>query len=164
MLEFDANSVLARQAMGALHATAGRLDEAVKEYQHLITLTTVPAPGAAPSHTAGTLGYPIDSATTTLSYVKGPLNLFTNVNYTGPVNQGTDEAANFREHQRLKSFIYTNGGARIDVGEHFRFFIDVDNIFDVKPPYPVPAFGGAITYFPGVLGRFYRVGAGVHFK
>ena len=64
----------------------------------------------------------------------GPLNLFTNFNYTGPVNQGTDEAANFREHQRLKSFIYTNGGARIDVGEHFRFFIDVDNIFDVNFP------------------------------
>src|SRR5207247_797172 len=37
VLEYDANSVLARQAMGALHASAGRLDEAVKEYQHLIT-------------------------------------------------------------------------------------------------------------------------------
>ena len=42
VLEFDANSVLARQAMGALHATAGRLDEAVKEYQHLITLGNAP--------------------------------------------------------------------------------------------------------------------------
>jgi hypothetical protein len=27
----------------------------------------------------------------------------------------------------------------------------------------VPAFGGAITYFPGVLGRYFRFGAGVHF-
>jgi len=34
----------------------------------------------------------------------------------------------------------------------------------VKPPFPVPAGGGAITYFPGVIGRVYRVGAGVHFK
>src|SRR5262245_25738476 len=42
VLEFDANSVLARQAMGALHASAGRLDEAVKEYQHLITLNNAP--------------------------------------------------------------------------------------------------------------------------
>jgi len=44
----------------------------------------------------------------------------------------------------------------------FRIFADVDNIFAAKPPYPVPAGGGAITYFPGVLGRFYRIGAGVH--
>jgi outer membrane receptor protein involved in Fe transport len=131
-------------------------------YQHLITLTTVPAPGANPTHTAGTLGYPIDSATATLSYLKGPLNIFTNINYTGPVNQGTDEPATFREHQRLKSFIYTNGGVRLDFGK-YRVWASVDNIFDVKPPYPVPAFGGAITYFPGVLGRYYRVGAGVHF-
>jgi outer membrane receptor protein involved in Fe transport len=49
------------------------------------------------------------------------------------------------------------------VNKRFRFFVDVDNIFNVKPPYPVPAGGGAITYFPGVLGRFYRFGAGVHF-
>jgi iron complex outermembrane receptor protein len=132
-------------------------------YQHLKTLTTVAVPNAAPTHTAGTLGYPIDSATGTLNYLNGPLSAFVNVNYTGPVTQGIDEVANFREHQRLSPFIYTNGGATINVGSHFRFFMDVDNIFDVKPPYPVPAFGGAITYFPGVLGRYYRVGAGVHF-
>jgi len=56
-----------------------------------------------------------------------------------------------------------NGGFRYDVDKSFRFFADVDNIFDVKPPFPVPANGGAITYFPGVMGRYFRVGAGVHF-
>jgi outer membrane receptor protein involved in Fe transport len=79
------------------------------------------------------------------------------------VDQGVDEAENFREHQRIHSFMYVNGGGTIEVGKRFRFFVDVDNIFNRKPPYPVPAFGGAITYFPGVLGRYYRFGAGVHF-
>ena len=56
-----------------------------------------------------------------------------------------------------------NGGGTIEIDKRFRFFVDVDNIFNKKPPFPVPAFGGAVTYFPGVLGRFYRFGAGVHF-
>jgi hypothetical protein len=86
------------------------------------------------------------------------------VNYTGSVTQGIDEADNFREHQKLKAFTYVNSGFRIDVaGGRFRFFGDVDNVFNSKPPFPVPAFGGAITYFPGVLGRYFRFGAGVHF-
>ncbi|NUR44708.1 MAG: TonB-dependent receptor [Sphingomonas sp.] len=130
-------------------------------YQHLKTLTTVAAPGAAPSHTAGSLGYPIDSFSTTLNYLNGPLSLFTNVNYTGPVNQFNDVADNFYEHNRIKSFTYVNGGGSYDFGM-FRIFADVDNIFDAKPPFPVPAGGGAITYFPGVLGRYYRIGAGIH--
>jgi len=132
-------------------------------FQHLIELSTTANAGAAPAESSGTLGYPKNSFTATLNYVKGPLSLFTNANYTGAVNQGIEEPANFREHQRLKSFLYFNGGGSIDVGQHFRFFVDVDNIFNRKPPFPVPAFGGAVTYYPGVLGRYYRFGAGVHF-
>jgi outer membrane receptor protein involved in Fe transport len=79
------------------------------------------------------------------------------------VTQGIDEVANFREHEGLGSFLVVNGGGSIEVNHRFRFFVDVDNIFNAKPPSPVPAFGGAVTYFPGVLGRYYRFGAGVHF-
>jgi outer membrane receptor protein involved in Fe transport len=95
--------------------------------------------------------------------LKGPLSLFTNFNYTGPVDQGVDEVANFREHERIHSFLVVNGGGTIRIHEHFRLFADVDNIFNTKPPYPVPAFGGSVTYYPGVLGRYYRIGAGVNF-
>ncbi len=133
-------------------------------YQHLVTLTTVATAGSLPAHTAGSLGYPIDSLTTTLSYNNGPFSGFVNANYTGPVNQFNDEPTNFREHERISSFTYVNGGVRVDFLHGLNVFADVDNIFNVKPPYPVPAAGGAITYYPGVLGRFYRVGAGVHFK
>ena len=132
-------------------------------YQHLLELTTKADAASAKSHNEGTLGYPKDSFSTTLNYVNGPVSLFTNLNYTGPVDQGVDEPAGFREHQRLHSFVYVNGGGTIRVGKQFRFFVDVDNIFDVKPPFPVPANGGAITYFPGVIGRYFRVGAGMHF-
>lgn len=132
-------------------------------YQHLLELSTIADAGAAKSHSEGTLGYPRDSFSATVNYLNGPLSLFTNFNYTGPVNQGVDEVANYRQNERIGSFLYINGGGSIEVNHRFRFFVDVDNIFNAKPPYPVPANGGAVTYFPGILGRFYRFGAGVHF-
>jgi len=132
-------------------------------YQHLLELTTRAFGDQAATNNHGTLGFPKNSFAATVNYYNGPLSLFTNFNYTGPVDQGVDEAEDFREHQRLDSFLVVNAGFRIDVGERFRFFGDVDNVFDVKPPFPVPANGGAITYFPGVLGRYFRIGAGVHF-
>jgi outer membrane receptor protein involved in Fe transport len=134
-------------------------------YQHLLELTTKAFGDQAPTNNDGTLGYPKDSFSATVNYLNGPVSLFTNFNYTGPVNQFADEVANFREHQRVKSFTYVNMGFNIDVGENkrFRFFGDVDNAFDAKPPSPVPAGGGSVTYFPGILGRYFRFGAGVHF-
>jgi len=65
--------------------------------------------------------------------------------------------------------LFVNGGVSFTVdkpagpakGMTFRFV--VDNIFDTKPPFPVPAFGGSISYYPGVLGRYYRFGASVRF-
>jgi iron complex outermembrane receptor protein len=134
-------------------------------YQHLLELSTVASAGAAKTNNQGTLGYPKDSFVATVNYLNGPLSLFTNFNYTGPVNQFSDEPKNFRQFERIKSFLVVNGGGSLEVNHRFRFFVDVDNIFNVKPPYPVPnrEAGGAVTYYPGILGRYYRVGAGLHF-
>ena len=132
-------------------------------YQRLLELTTRAFVGQAVTNNHGTLGYPKNSFSATVNYLNGPVSLFSNFNYTGKVTQGVDEAADFRQHQKIDSFLVVNSGFRIDVGERFRFFGDIDNIFNAKPPYPVPAFGGSITYFPGVLGRYFRFGAGVRF-
>jgi outer membrane receptor protein involved in Fe transport len=134
-------------------------------YQHLIELSSIASAGAAKAHNQGSLGYPKDSFVATINYLNGPLSLFTNFNYTGPVNQFADEPANFREFERIHSFLVINGGGSVDVNQRFRFFVDVDNIFNVKPPYPVPNrdAGGAVTYYPGIVGRYIRAGAGIHF-
>lgn len=134
-------------------------------YQYLIELSTKSSGASSKSRDDGTLGYPRNSGVLNVSYTNGTLNLYTSFNYTGSVDQFTDTPAGYAEHQRLKSVLFTNAGFRIDVGpeQRFRFFMDVDNIFDKGVPYPVPAFGGSVTYFPGVLGRYYRVGAGIHF-
>ena len=132
-------------------------------YQHLIALTQRADANSALTNNQGTLGYPKNSWVATINYLNGPLTLFTNFNYTGEVNQGVDEPSEFRQDQRLSAVMFTNVGGSLDVGKRFRFFADIDNVFDASPPFPVPAFGGSVTYFPGVMGRYFRVGAGVHF-
>jgi outer membrane receptor protein involved in Fe transport len=134
-------------------------------YQHLLELSSIANAGATKTHSRGTLGYPKDSFVATVNYVNGPVSLFTNFDYTGPVKQFGDEPANFREFERVHSFMVVNGGATIEVRRHFRLFADVDNIFNVNPPYPIPNrdAGGAVTYYSGILGRYYRIGAGVNF-
>jgi outer membrane receptor protein involved in Fe transport len=132
-------------------------------YQYLHTLTQKATPTSAPATIDGTLGYPHHSAVVNLNYQNGPIGLFTSVNYTGPVNQAGDEPANFREHEHLKGIAYVNSGFAIDVSDRFRFHVSVDNILGTGVPYPVPAFGGAVSYFPGLLGRYFRAGAEVRF-
>ena len=132
-------------------------------YQYLDTLTTRATPTSAPATTHGTLGYPRHSAVLNLNYENGPVLLFTSLNYTGPVDQAGDEAENFREFERLNDVVFVNAGFAINVNDRMRFRFVVDNIFDQDPPFPVPGFGGTVTYFPGILGRYYRAGASVSF-
>jgi outer membrane receptor protein involved in Fe transport len=133
------------------------------QYQYLIELSSRSSGTTAKSHSDGTLGYPRNSAVVNVNYSNGPLNLYTAFNYTGSVDQFTDTPANSNEHQHLKSMIYTNVGFGLDVTKKLRLFGDIDNVFDVGVPFPVPANGGSVTYFPGVLGRYFRFGAGLHF-
>lgn len=140
-------------------------------YQYLDTLTTQVTEESEPTRTHHTIGYPKHSFVANLNYQNGPFGWFTSLNYTGEVDQAADEAENFREHPRLDDVMFVNSGISFDIagalnkkigkGMTFRFM--VDNVFNTKPPSPVPAFGGSVTYFPGILGRYYRAGASVKF-
>lgn len=132
-------------------------------YQYLDTLTNQSTAGSAPATLDGTIGYPHNSAVLNISYENGPYLLFTSFNYTGPVDQAANEAPNFREFERIDSVTYVNVGMAINVNDRMRLRFTVDNVLGTGVPFPVPAFGGAVTYFPGVLGRYFRAGASVSF-
>lgn len=132
-------------------------------YQYLDTLTTRSTTESEPTNLDGTIGYPKHSAVLNLNYENGPVLLFTSLNYTGEVTQGTDEPEDFREFQRLNDVVFVNSGVAFTVNDRMEFRVVVDNVFDKDPPFPVPAFGGVVTYFPGILGRYYRFGASVSF-
>jgi outer membrane receptor protein involved in Fe transport len=133
------------------------------QYQYLKTLDQKATSGAAASHFAGTLGYPHHSAVLNVNYKRGDVGLFTSLNYTGSVLQEADEPSNYREHERLGAVSFVNTGVSWDIAHRVTARFMVDNLFNTRPPYPVPADGGVVTYFPGVLGRYYRLGFAVHF-
>ena len=146
-------------------------------YQYLKTLEQRATAGAAPATLDGSLGYPHHSAVLNVNYRNGPFGWFSSFNYTGKVDQENDVEPDFREFNRLDDVVFVNTGISFDidnsgpglpllgktVGKGMTFRFIVDNLFDTKPPFPVPAFGGVVTYFPGILGRYYRVGASIRF-
>ena len=98
-----------------------------------------------------------------VTYENGPFQLYSSINYTGEVDQFSEEAENFRQFEHLSDFVTVNAGVTFNVNDRMRFRFIVDNLFQEKPPFPVPAAGGVVTYFPGVLGRYYRAGASISF-
>ena len=132
-------------------------------YQYLNSLTQKADASSVPAQLDGGIGYPHNSAVLNLNYANGPLELFTSFNYTGSVDQETNEPANFRQYEHINAVVFVNGGFSFNVTKKMSFHLDVDNIFNTPPPFPVPADGGSVSYFPGILGRFFRFGVSAGF-
>jgi len=69
---------------------------------------------------------------------------------------------------RTKRFINTDMTASYEVGEHLTMYLNVLNVFNVKPPYDPNAAYGAPNYNPawaqaGIKGRYFRIGARADF-
>ncbi len=132
-------------------------------YQHLEELSTIVTAGAAISISQGTLGYPRNSAVGSIGYENGPYLIQATVNYTGPVNQEAQVPANFREFEHLGAATYVSLTGAVTVNKRMRLQMIIDNLFNANVPFPVPAAGGTVSYFPGVLGRYYRMAVQVNF-
>jgi outer membrane receptor protein involved in Fe transport len=132
-------------------------------YQYLDTLTSRGTPTSTPTQIHGTIGYPRHSANVNINFENGPLLLFTSLNYTGEVVQSAQVPENFQEFNTLNDVVFVNAGFAYNINDRFRFRFSVDNVLGTEAPFPTPAFGGAVSYYPGILGRYYRVGAAVRF-
>ncbi len=136
-------------------------------YQYLDTLSSRADnnPGTAESRNDDSVGYSKHSAVATVSYNEPDYGVFVQANYTGATHIDSQVADNYYPNglNDLKAITFINMGANFNVNDKFEFRLVVDNVFDKKPPYPFPASGGVVTYFPGVLGTFFRAGATVKF-
>ena len=132
-------------------------------YQYLDTLNARAEEGAAPTTTGGEIGYSRHQAAASLSYQNGGFGAFTQVNYFGKAEFDQDAAENFQNPAGVGDVAFVNMGLSYEIDKRFGVRFVVDNVFDTKPPFPSPAGGGTITYFPGVLGRYFRFGASVGF-
>ncbi len=132
-------------------------------YQYLDTLSSVVTAGSAPVLTSNSVGYSRHKGIATLGYDRGGFSGQIEANYIGRARIDPNSPVDLYDPAYVKSFVYFNLSLAQNVGSRFTFHIDVDNLFDAKPPYPYPASGGTVPYFAGVLGTYIRVGAGVHF-
>ena len=132
-------------------------------YQYLRTLTQKADKDSAAATIDGSIGYPHHSAVVNVNYENGPFGLFTSFNYTGKVKEDPDAPDDFYQYPTRDAVVFVNSGMSFDINKRFTFRFIVDNVFDTKPPFPSPAGGGTVSYFPGLLGRYFRAGASVRF-
>lgn len=132
-------------------------------YQYLDTRTNQVTAGSVPVRIDNSPGYSRHKGVATLNYDNGGFNAQIQGNYIGPARIDPNVARDFYAIDRVNAFIFTNLSAGYNVNERFTVRLDVDNLLNAHAPSPTAVTANTSTYFQGVLGRYYRIGAGVHF-
>ncbi|WP_158258073.1 TonB-dependent receptor domain-containing protein [Sphingopyxis lindanitolerans] len=131
-------------------------------YQYLDTLSNRAGAGAA-TNTAGEIGLSQHKALASLNYVNKDFGALISASYFGKAKYDVNEDPDFRTPNSVGDVVFINASMTFKVQDNFQLRFVVDNLFDARPPYPSPIGGGTITYFRGVLGRYFRVGATASF-
>ncbi|TFI58147.1 TonB-dependent receptor [Sphingomonas parva] len=109
------------------------------------------------------IGYSKHQFTANATYKNEGLTWQWQAQYIGPTLNDPDAEENTYEFPRVDDFLFFNTSLRYEVNDRFSVRLVVDNVFDTKNPFPTPALGGTVTYFPGILGRNFKFGASVKF-
>ena len=111
----------------------------------------------------GSIGYSKHQATTNLTYKNKGFTGQLQAQYIGPAVFDPDEPENNRDFPGVDGVTFFNASLQYAVNPRFELRFIVDNLFETKPPFPSPGGGGRVTYFDGILGRYFKVGAKVKF-
>ncbi len=132
-------------------------------YQYLDTLTTRASGSSASTQLDGDIGTSHHEGVLSASYENDGFTFFTSAAYLGKAKFDVTEAPGFRTIPGVGDVVFVNMSAAYEIDKKFTIRLVVDNVFDQAPPSPSPTGGGTITYFRGVLGRYFRMGASVKF-
>jgi len=132
------------------------------DYQYLDTLGSQTVGGTF-TNTAGEIGLSKHKGLANFTYSDKTFNALIGLSYLGKARYSNTEAENFRTPSKVGDVLFVNTSVGFNVAERFQLRFVVDNVFDTKPPFPAPVGGGTITYFRGILGRYFRAGATVSF-
>lgn len=111
----------------------------------------------------GEIGDPKHSFTANINVDHGPVNFLWQTQYFGKSVWDADAAPGDYEINGVKAWWLFNASLGVEVKKDFELRLIVDNVFDKAPPFPAPAAGGTITYYSGILGRYFRVAATAKF-
>ena len=113
----------------------------------------------------GSIGYSKHQFTANARYQHDDFSWLIQAQYLGAAVYNPDEPAANRDIPGVGSVVFFNTTLSFNVAERFDLRFIIDNVFDTDPPFPAPGGGGgaAVTYFDGVLGRYFKVSARVRF-
>ena len=112
----------------------------------------------------GGIGYSKHQGTANIVYRNREFAWLNQIQYIGPARIAPDEPAANRDFAGVGDVVFVNSTLSFNVGERFTLRLIVDNVFDTKPPFPAPTGAASrVTYFDGILGRYFKVGATARF-
>lgn len=136
-------------------------------YQFLDTLSSQADESSVPGQTDDSIGYSKHQGVATLSWATNDRDFgaFVQTSFIGGTQISPQVADNFYPEgdNDIPPIVFVNVGANAKIMDTVTLRLVVDNVLDQEPPFPFPASGGTITYFRGVLGRYFRIGASVEF-
>ncbi len=146
----------------ALPNNIGRLTLGVN-YQHVVKQYTVIAADAGKTQTRGEIGNSVDRANFELTFESGPITWFNQVRYIGPAVFDASEPAGSRDVPGVGKWAVWNTSITFRVDDRFNLRFNVDNVTDRGLPFPASGSATQNTYFEGLIGRSFQVGAGISF-
>ncbi|MBA2936280.1 TonB-dependent receptor [Sphingomonas sp. CGMCC 1.13654] len=156
--EIAYNADLSRFGLGA---NAGNINFSFNFY-HVINQYTKVGTGDV-NHSDGEIGNPKNSFTANLGYANKGFSFLWQTQYFGPSKIDADAAADTYQYPGNKHWYLFNATVGYSISDHYKLQFIVDNVFDKAPPFPAPAGGGTITYFKGILGRYFKVSVSAAF-
>lgn len=111
----------------------------------------------------GSIGYSKHQFTANTTFKNDNLSWQVQAQYFSPALNDPDAPADTYDFPKVKSLVLFNTSVVFRINDSFKFNLVVDNVFDTKQPFPVPAGGGSVTYFDAIRGRYFRAGASFHF-
>ncbi|MBB5715320.1 TonB-dependent receptor domain-containing protein [Sphingomonas aerophila] len=133
-------------------------------YQHIIKQDSQISSDTPRTSTRGNIGSSVDKVNASVTLDTGPVSWFNQVVYTGPAKFDVEDAPNTRDVTGVGSFTVWNTALIMRASDRFDFRFNIDNVLAEKIPYPATAGSGALnTYYQGLVGRAFLVGAGFHF-
>ncbi|MDT0575698.1 TonB-dependent receptor [Croceicoccus sp. F390] len=111
----------------------------------------------------GDAGYSKHQATASITYNNDDFGAFVQGRYIGPAQIDPNAPDNAYDVPGPDSVVFVDASVRFNVEDMFTLRLITENIFDTNAPYPVPAGGGIVTYFDGIMGRYFKVSATTRF-
>jgi iron complex outermembrane recepter protein len=132
------------------------------DYQYLDTLSSR-AVGGLEENRAGNIGLSQHKALLKANFYNKNFNALVSASYFGKAKYDVFAAPDFQTPNGVGDVVFFNTSFGVNVNDKFQLRLVVDNILNTRPPSPAPIGGGTITYFRGILGRYFRLGATAKF-